>query len=358
MIKNRPLRLVVADDSALARQLLVALLEQAGGIEVVGEAADGQQAIELVRRHQPDLLTLDLNMPVMDGLQTIATLMHTKALPILVVSSEADAQRAYQALELGALEVIPKPEVSTAEAEEFIRQVRLLAGIPMITRTRRASAAPLPVAHSVALLPSSQPQTQRLVVIASSTGGPQALALILRQLPADFPAPILIAQHMSDGFVEGLALWLNSHTPLHVSVAEDGQLPCAGQVYLSPSESHLVVSQQGHLALLARQQKDIYRPSCDALLLSVAEVFQQRAIGVILTGMGQDGAAGLLAVHQAGGLTLAQDEASSVIFGMNQQAIERGGVDQVLPVTALAEALQVAVRQTPALYRLMACQGG
>lgn len=357
MIRNRPLRVVIADDSALARQLLVALLEQAGGIEVVGEAADGLEAIELVRRHQPDLLTLDLNMPVMDGLQTIETLMHSKALPILVVSSEGDAQRAYQALELGALEVISKPEMNAPEAAEFIRQVRLFAGIPMITRTRSKAAQVTRLTPPPALMSASSSLAKRLVVIASSTGGPQALALILRQLPIDFPAPILIAQHMSDGFVEGLAQWLNGHTALRVSVAEEGQEPVAGQVYLSPSESHLVISQQGRLALLPRQQQDIYRPSCDALLFSAAKVFQQRAIGVILTGMGQDGAQGLCALHQAGGITLAQDESSSVIFGMNQQAIERGAVDVVLPLNELAAALQAAVGQTPALYRLLSCSG-
>jgi two-component system chemotaxis response regulator CheB len=192
--------------------------------------------------------------------------------------------------------------------------------------------------------PSFQPQcspiTGALFGIAVSTGGPQALELILRSLPGDFPAPILIAQHMAEGFSQGLADWLNSQCSLDVQLARHGQRPEAGQVLIAPSESHLILEQSGRLALLQPEPKDHYHPSCDQLLGSLARIAGRQAIGIILTGMGRDGVSGIRDIKTAGGTTLAQDEASSVIFGMNRLAIESGKVDSVLPLTEIAAEMQ------------------
>lgn len=349
------IRVVIVDDSSLVRDLLRAILEDEGGIEVVGEATNGRQAVDLVRELRPSLVTMDLEMPVMDGLEAIEAIMCTRAVPILVVSSVADAHRALDAVGRGALEVVAKPDTSPEAAAHLVSRVRLLAGVSVITRLRLRSAplaqpqprpaAPPPM-QPVPLVPvEGKVEFPHLFAMASSTGGPQALAEILPALPPDFPCPILVAQHISDGFAQGMADWLGSLCKLPVRLAQDGDALVGGVIYLSPSEQHLAVASPQRLALRERAAGDLYRPSCDVLLASVAGIFGSRATGMILTGMGHDGAAGLAAIRAAGGSTLAQDEASSVIFGMNRVAIERGAVQRVLPLSGMAAAMLDKVRQ-------------
>lgn len=352
---NRVIRVLVADDSSLARGLLRAILEDEAGIEVIAEARHGREAVEMARDLKPDIITMDLNMPVMDGMQAISEIMHQKAIPILVVSNESDAEKAYEALRLGALEVISKPDYTPEQAAEFIAKIRLLAGVPVITHLRRRwgpdsvpFVAEPPLSGQYGAAPRGY---NRVLVIVSSTGGPQALACLLPKLSVNFPAPILIAQHISDGFVEGMVHWLGSLCQLPVKVAQQGEVLRPGQVYVSPSEQHLTLTANHSVALIERQMSDIYRPSCDLLLNSVARHCGADAIGLILTGMGRDGAAGMLAMYQAGGITLAQDEASSVIYGMNQEAVNRGGVLRVLPLDALADELQRVVSLPASVYR-------
>ena len=339
MTTQKLIRVLIADDSSLARGLLRAILEEEAGIEVVGEARHGREAVEMTQLLRPDIVTMDLNMPVMGGMQAISEIMHQKAVPILVVSNESDAEKAYEALRLGALEVISKPDYTPEQSAEFVEKIRLLAGVPVITHLRRRVITPLDVKTQSPVLnvPDSVLRSySKVVAIASSTGGPQALACLLPKFPPDFPAPILIAQHISDGFAEGMAQWLNSLCPLPVKVAADGELLQPGQIYISPSEQHLTLTSTHRLALIARNAVDIYRPSCDRLLNSVAKHCGDDAVGIILTGMGRDGAAGMLAIREAGGITLAQDEASSVIYGMNQEAVNAGGVLKLLPLDQLA----------------------
>lgn len=354
MNKSRVYRVLIADDSAMARSLLRELLEQ-DGMEVIGEARNGKEAVELSRQYRPDLVTMDLQMPVMGGMQAIEEIMHSKAVPILVVSSESDAEKACQALDLGALEVISKPDYTPEQAKEFVRKVRLLAGVPVITRLRRRTIEP---AAPIKPIPFHWPESGHFKVrdyrqafaLASSTGGPQALTRLLPRLDASFPAPILLAQHMCDGFVEGMVQWLSGLCKIKVKVAEEGELLKPGCVYVSPSETHLIVTSGHRIALQARVEGEIYRPSCDHLLASLAEVYGKDAIGVILTGMGRDGAAGMLKIRGKGGIGLAQDEASSVIYGMNQEAVKQGGVHRELPVDDLAGEMQRILELTPESY--------
>ncbi|NGZ06474.1 MAG: chemotaxis-specific protein-glutamate methyltransferase CheB [Magnetococcales bacterium] len=334
----RRIRIVIADDSPFARELLRHLLEEVEGIEVVGEATNGQQAVALVQQLHPNLVTMDLEMPVMGGLEAISEIMCTKAVPILVVSSLTDAPTALEALRLGALDVIEKPEIGAASAEQLIAKVQLLAGVAVVTRLR-----PGRMSHTAATrMPESKHSWSslhaypRLFAIASSMGGPQALARILPDLPEDFCCPILIAQHISDGFAHGIVEWLSGLCRLPVRLAVDGVLLEPGVIHVSPSEAHLTVTSASRIALLPRSAQDIYHPSCDHLLLSVAHWFGARAIGIILTGMGHDGAAGMLRIRERGGITLAQDEASSMIFGMNQAAIRAGAIQRILPLEAMA----------------------
>lgn len=353
------IRVVIADDSSMARALLRSFLEDEEGIEIVGEAGNGRQAVELARELKPDLITMDLEMPVMNGLEAIQEIMFSKAVPILVVSSVADAQKAAEAIGYGALEVIGKPDYTPEQAASFVAKLRLLAGVSVITRLRlRSMPAPataLPTAPASPALAApatvglaATPAYSRIFAIASSTGGPQALAQILPALPAGFPCPVVIAQHIADGFAGGMAEWLSSLCKLPVRLAAEGDLLQAGVIHLSPSEAHLQVTPTRRLALVERGPLDIYHPSCNTLLSSVAEVFGSQAIGIILTGMGSDGAKGISRIREKGGMTLGQNEASSVIYGMNQVAIASGDVQQVLAVEDIADAmLRLAAPRLP-----------
>lgn len=340
MTNSPAIRVLLVDDSSLARGLLRSFLEADGGFAVVGEARNGQEAAEMTRALRPDLVTMDLEMPVMGGLDAIEEIMCTKAVPILVVSSVADAQNAYAAVAKGAVDVVSKPSLDPAEQAEFVAKAKLVAKIPVITHVRALRVPPLapnPVPSPPALSPSGR--EGRVFAIASSTGGPQALAKLLVALPGDFPCPILVAQHIADGFAAGMADWLTTLSPLPVRLATDGMLVEPGAVILAPSERHLVVTSSRRLTLLERGERDVYRPSCDALLTSVANVWGKRAVGVILTGMGSDGAKGMAAIKAAGGATIAQDEASSVIYGMNRVAVEKGAAARVLGLDDIAPAL-------------------
>ena len=343
------IRVLIADDSSLARGLLRDFLEGEDDIEVVGEAMNGRQAVELARELKPGIITMDLEMPVMNGLEAIEEIMCSKAVPILVVSSVADAANALDAVGRGALEVVSKPDYSPEKAAEFVAKVRLLAGVSVITRMRPRKAPPLPDCLSTAPpTASASPRSTapfgisatvypRVFAIACSTGGPQALAQILPALPADFPCPIVIAQHISDGFAGGMAEWLSGLCKLPVRVVGEGDLLQAGVIHISPSERHFSITPARRAALLERGLLDVYRPSCDVLLSSVAEVFGHQAIGIILTGMGSDGAKGMARIRERGGMTLGQNEASSVIYGMNRVAIEAGAVQQIIGVEAIAD---------------------
>lgn len=332
------IRVLLVDDSSMARDLLRDILHASSDIRVVGEAANGQEAVALAKELKPDVICMDLNMPLMDGIEAIDIIMHHKAIPILVVSAETDATKAYQALDTGALDIIAKPGLNKDEATQLINKIRLLAGVSVITRLRNRlsgqAVPPLPVRPA-----ARQRGYRHLVAIACSTGGPQALAWLLPKLERNFPAPILISQHISDGFVDGMVNWLNTLTKLQVKVAEHGEALRCGQVYISPSESHMTITTNNRIRLLPRQPDDIYHPCCNLLLESVAATHGADSIGLIMTGMGRDGASGMLAIRNSGGLTLAQDEASSVIFGMNQEAIALGAIDHVLPLEQIPEQL-------------------
>lgn len=342
----KPIRVLVADDSALVRALLRDLLESEPGISVVGEASNGREAVELARSLRPDIVTMDLEMPVMNGLQAIEEIMCSKAVPILVVSGAADAQLALEAVGRGALEVVGKPDCSPQQAQEFIAKVRMLAGVAVITRLRPLPRRELPsdpllsqTLQPLTLKAMPWPLAGRVFAIASSTGGPQALASILGGLPAGFPSPVLIAQHIADGFAQGMADWLASLCALPVRLAKSGEQIEPGVVYISPSEQHCVIGSGQRLMLVEQSPEDVYHPSCDRLLQSVADNFGARAAGIILTGMGRDGCQGMAAIRAAGGVTLAQDEASSVIYGMNRVAVEAGSVQRVLPLAEIASAM-------------------
>lgn len=337
MSGERPIRVLVADDSELFREVLGRVIGAEPGFEVVAAAANGDQAARLARQLRPDVITMDINMPDADGFSGIARIMAETPTPILVLTVNREETVGFRALSLGALDILEKPPADSdldTYGATLRSRLRLLAGVRVIRHLRglrpRRLAAPRPAAHS------------ELVVMGASLGGPRAIASLLRALPADFPAPILAVQHIADGFTEGLANWLDQESKLEVRTARDGDPLLPGLVLLAPTGRHLVVG-HGVAGLSDALAVDSFKPSVTPLFRSAAEAYGPRACGVLLTGMGRDGADGLKAIRKAGGHTIAQDETSSAVFGMPRAAIEIGAVDRVLPLEEIPRALQELV---------------
>jgi two-component system chemotaxis response regulator CheB len=330
---DRPVRVLVADDSELFRELLARVVADDPGFEVVAVAADGNAAAAMARSLRPDVITMDLHMPDADGFSGIARIMADTPTPILVLTANREEAVGFRALSLGALDLLEKPQATTDlnDYGQLLRsRLRLLAGVKVIRHMRglRERRESLP---RVAARPD-------LVVVGASLGGPRALATLLRGLPRTFGAPVAVVQHIADGFTEGLAGWLASESRLDVREAQDGDRLVAGRVLLAPSGRHLVVT--GGVARLSDAPAvDTFKPSVTPLFLSAARHHGARACGVILTGMGRDGAEGLRAIRAAGGTTFAQDEATSAVFGMARAAIELGAVERVLPLEEISRAL-------------------
>lgn len=355
------LRILVVDDSALMRRLLRELLESDPGVRVVGEAADGRRAIELVAELRPDLVTLDVRMPVMDGVETTRQLMAYHPTPILVLTaslSSYEVDITFQMLGAGALDVMEKPHLSSPEDVErcrraLLRKVRLLSRVKVVThlRGRRRGGETEPGLHALGQQPPAPrpaphaPRTHPAIVIGASTGGPRAVRQVLAGLPRGLPAAVLVVQHIAQGFSGGMAEWLAGSVPLPVGLAAEGAVLRPGHVYVAPDRFDLLV-QPGGVIHLSGLPLLLQRPAIDIAMQSVAAVFGDQAIGVLLTGMGRDGAIGMQAIRRAGGYTIAQDEASCAIYGMPRAAVELGAAAAVLPPARIAEAL--AARLAPA----------
>ncbi|MBX3246896.1 MAG: chemotaxis-specific protein-glutamate methyltransferase CheB [Myxococcales bacterium] len=350
---SAPIRVFLVDDSRLARIVLRRMLARDASMHVVGEASDGVEAIRRVPLVDPDVVLMDMQMPGLDGLAVTRELMANSARPILIVSDLVgrDADLNFRALAAGALDLVRKPTAadreSAAVVDELHRKIRIVSRVPVVTR--RWPVAPR--------MPSAPPEAPRvvgppladakLVVMGASTGGPIALQRVLQEIGAPPSCPVLIVQHMAEGFTRGLAEWLSTASGLPIDLARDGCAPEAGQVYLAPDGAHLVWD-QGRLRLRQRDAVGGHRPSVDVLFESVAaSEIAPRTLGVLLTGMGADGARGLGALRAAGAWTVAQDEASSVVYGMPKVAVERGAVSEVLPLDHIGARLRRACGRSP-----------
>lgn len=336
---------LLVDDSPLAILVLQRMLLPFTDIQVVGTAKNGEEALELIPKLRPQVICSDLHMPKMDGLQLTKEVMIRHPVPILVISvsvqQSQDDHNIFELLDAGAIDVFPKPRggLESYNKElplELANKIRILSGVIPIRRHQRH--APV-VKAAVPVCTTRSRTTPKLVIIGASTGGPQALLAILSELPKSFSVPIVCIQHISQGFINEMVNWLNGNISLTVRIAKPGESLAPGYVYFPQEGSHLVFTAQGLVGSVAHRDGELHCPSIDIAFVSASSCFQDALIGVLLTGMGRDGAEGMRTILAGGGCTMAQNEESCVVFGMPAQAIALGGVQEVLPLPDIVSAL-------------------
>ncbi|MDY0300445.1 MAG: chemotaxis-specific protein-glutamate methyltransferase CheB [Trichlorobacter sp.] len=336
MITRQKIRVLVADDSGFVRELIREMLADEPDIQIVGEACNGQDAVEKTAALKPDIVTMDIEMPVLGGLEAIEKIMVTNPVPILVITALTGVRTAFAAVSKGALDVIEKPDISQESSKLLVTKIRKLSKVDI--NAHLASRGKTAVANGAARASGSGLSVEHkhdLIAIAASTGGPQAIYSILSGLPADLPNSILITQHIAAGFTKGMVDWLAEGTKLKVKTAASGDLVQPGHVYVNPAENSMTLVGK-NLLLGTHPVNTVFRPCCNTMLNSVARHCGKNAIGIILSGMGNDGVDGIGAIKSAGGITIAQSSASSVIHGMNKLAVDKGYVKQVLSPPEIA----------------------
>lgn len=340
------IRVLVVDDSALMRKLIPLILERDPDVEVVGTAMDGAFALRKIAELKPDVVTLDLEMPRMDGIETLRMIMRSAPLPVIVFSthSKEGAYATFKALALGAIDFVPKPKDAAAGHLETVAN-QLIEKIKVAKRASGSRSVPK---ANLELPPPNKRRTRaaiapnRIIAIGISTGGPNALQYMLAQIPPDFPASFVVVQHMPEGFTEMFARRLDECCALDVQEAKSGDLLVAGRVLICPGNRHMMVRRmpRGEMVILSDGPAiNGHRPSVDVLFHSVAQEFGLTAVGILMTGMGEDGAEGLGAIKTAGGVTIAQSEDSCVVPGMPRAAIVKGHVSKIVPLDGLSQYL-------------------
>jgi two-component system chemotaxis response regulator CheB len=342
------IRVLVVDDSPLMCKILTNIMNCDPQILVTAVANNGKEAVELVPRLKPDIITMDIDMPVMDGFEATKEIMASHPTPILIVSStvfKTGMEKVFKAISHGALDVIDKSELELVgdkkSGEALIAKIKFLNGVRVVHQPLTRSADERSV---VDLKATRKKVSDKIVAIVASTGGPQALLEILKRLPEDFPCGIVIVQHISNGFLAGLVGWLAKECKIKVKIGEDSEEIRAGVAYIAPDNFQMRVADGGKIRLSNEPAFGGHRPSGDVLLESVARAYGKGGVAAILTGMGRDGAMGMKAVKQLHGRTLAQNEKSCVVFGMPQAAVEMNVIDKVLPLERIAEEIVGMVR--------------
>jgi two-component system, chemotaxis family, protein-glutamate methylesterase/glutaminase len=345
-----PTKILLVEDSPIAMELLQRLFKSSPDVEVVGTARNGQEALDMLNKVNPTVICTDLHMAPIDGLELTKQVMATSPRPILVISNSVqgdDTKNIFGLLQAGAVDIFPKPTGNEYAHYENIKQ-KLLAKIKLLSTASvtvkplaSASAMPTmgginPLSTPTATFPTSATGSLRAIAIGASTGGPQAIHKIITSLPPNLPCPVICAQHISEGFLGGLISWLNEDSRLRSKIAEVGETPMPGMVYFAPEKSHLELDAQGKFSYSNFAAATGTCPSIDTLFKSIARVYGAATAGILLTGMGTDGVEGMKAISGAGGTTIAQDEQTSVVFGMAKAAIATGTVQKVLAIHEVA----------------------
>lgn len=342
---SRKIRTLVAEDSTTVRRMLVSILSSDPDFEVVGEASDGVEAVKKAAELKPDLITMDINMPLLDGIDATKVIMRDNPIPILVVTSAGNdnVELSLNAVHAGALMIVDKPtdplsDQFLLQRDQLLVMAKAMAGVKVVRRWGREGGK-----HIVTPTSSTLP---KLIAIGASAGGPAALRRVFLDLPRHFPVPIVVVQHIAHGFIDGLARWLGQSCVLPVKVVSDKEEIEASTIYLAPDDHHVGISSLGVAHLSSDPPINGFRPSVDYLFDSCGQAYGASVIGVILSGMGNDGSKGLETIHSAGGKVLAQDEASSIVFGMANEALKRGVVDEVLHIERIGSRLTELVTTT------------
>lgn len=342
-------RILVVDDSLISRRVIVEMINKAPDMKVIGEASNGLEAVRLNHSLQPHLIVMDVTLPIMDVFQTTEIIMRENPTRIVMIAHQAfmdDPQMVSRATAAGALDVCYKPPNDRDETttRQFIKTLRAMAHVNVVRRWH----TDMRVTDLMERYPGIGKKLE-IVLIVSSTGGPHALETIIRHLPAEFPLPIVIVQHIGSEFVGSMLHWLSGLTPLNMKMAEASERPKEGHIYIAPTGLQLEFAYDGRFILSKDTEGRLHVPSGDVMLSSAAGVYGPNAIGVVLTGMGEDGAGGLLKMRQKGARTIVQDEASSVVFGMPKAAIERGGSEYIIPLDQIAPLLVQLVKNNDAI---------
>ncbi len=348
------IRILIVEDSPSVALLLKTIFENETDFTVIGQAANGREAIDLAKKLKPDVITMDIRMPIMDGLEATRIIMREAPAPIVVISSavnDTEMQITFRAIGEGAVSVLEKPSAPTVEKFELICKdlvdtVRAMADVRVLRR-KDSDTNMAAQSHSAALHRQHRDISKlELVAIAASTGGPQALAKLLKSLPSNFRLPIVVVQHIAEGFLTGMIDWLNAMTPLHCKLATQYEPLLPGHVYFAPDQHHLSVTRLGG-GLLAKVNTGTpyhsHIPSATPLFLSVAKVCQANAIGIVMTGMGADGAPGLSEMKSSGCITIAQEPSSCVIASMPESAIRMDAIDEILELEKITQRLMELV---------------
>jgi two-component system chemotaxis response regulator CheB len=350
LTSERKVRVMLVEDSPTVRTLLCHIVDRDPRLQLAAVCVSAEEALESIDRVRPDVISMDIRLPGIDGLEATRRIMSTLPTPIVVIADsvhDATLGIAMNALKAGALTVVEKPAGPSAASYESLAgtiatQLYIMSQVPVIRR-RAAPVAPRPPGHPA----FSEAIGARLVAIGASTGGPPALAAILGALKPSFPAPILVVQHMGAPFMEGFAAWLGGQTKLRVKLAENREIPVAGTVYVAPGDRHLEITTGNLLRLSADPPLASQRPAANFLFTSLARLSGSKAVGVLLTGMGEDGARGLTEMKKAGAFTIAEDETTAVVYGMPAAAVRAGGVSVSLPLDLIAARLQQLVAESP-----------
>lgn len=334
MLNNKKIRVLVVDDSLTKRDILSNMINSAEDMEVVGIASDGKEACRMCEVLRPDVITMDIKMPEMDGIEATKRIMKNTPTPILIVSATDQIQVRFtmEALSYGAVDFLPISNDLDKMKEELLKKIRIASRIKVV----RYIGIPEKEKFVKEKFVFRKTSSKKVVAIGVSTGGPMALLTILSQFPENISAGIIIVQHMVEGFTKGLADWLDSQCKIKVKEAKDRDFIQEGVALICPGNSNLTVTATESVRLIPIPAEAVYKPSIDEMMCSAAKVYGENLIGVILTGMGRDGVEGMKAIKKAGGITIAQDESSCVVFGMPKVAIEEGCIDKILHIKNIA----------------------